>query len=284
MLQSDYLGNNIKHLRNSYGETQEQLGEIVGVNSNTISQYEHNKRVPDKDTIKAIATHYMVTVDELLKSDLTTRDFSQMLSGKDFINNLHKWFFIFKNDIALTNDTFRKAIDIHYSIFKNIQSGQIEAFNDINKCIDLYKKAFSDPRCKYESAANYIGLWIFYSSMLKGTIYAISDCPVIISKFLENDIKLFVEFEDEKSDVLKEIETIVNNDSFINNSYLLYNYLATLKKSLDWSELADYYLCLLYFSGSVDNSLDIEQNRIVGGEMLTSFLRTGNQYIEKLND
>lgn len=65
------LGANIRSLRMAYGETQEQLGEAIFVEKNTISYYENGKREPNKETLKAIAEHYSASVGELLYSDLT---------------------------------------------------------------------------------------------------------------------------------------------------------------------------------------------------------------------
>ena len=65
------LGANIKSLRNAYGETQEELGAAIFVEKNTISSYETGTREPKKDTLSAIARHFMVSLEELLYSDLS---------------------------------------------------------------------------------------------------------------------------------------------------------------------------------------------------------------------
>ena len=68
------LGKNIRCLRKAYGETQEQLGEVIGVEKNTISYYENGKREPDKETLTAIASHFMISVEELMFCDLSEND------------------------------------------------------------------------------------------------------------------------------------------------------------------------------------------------------------------
>ena len=44
------MGANIRCLRMAYGETQEQLGEAIFVEKNTVSYYETGKREPNKET------------------------------------------------------------------------------------------------------------------------------------------------------------------------------------------------------------------------------------------
>lgn len=68
------LGNNIRCIRIAYGETQEQLGFIIGVEKTTISQYENGKREPSRDVLCAIAEHYVISVEELTQCDLSGID------------------------------------------------------------------------------------------------------------------------------------------------------------------------------------------------------------------
>ena len=65
------IGNNIRSLRNYYGETQEELGALLYVEKNTISQYENAKRKPSRELLKSIASYYMVSEDMLINDDLS---------------------------------------------------------------------------------------------------------------------------------------------------------------------------------------------------------------------
>ena len=67
----NYLASNLKHLRKSYGETQEELAKALYLEKNTISQYESGSRKPDEETLKGIAKRYGVTMDLLLYEDLS---------------------------------------------------------------------------------------------------------------------------------------------------------------------------------------------------------------------
>lgn len=50
----NYLASNLKHLRKSYGETQEELAKALYLEKNTISQYESGSRKPDEETLKEL--------------------------------------------------------------------------------------------------------------------------------------------------------------------------------------------------------------------------------------
>ena len=63
------LGANIRSLRIAYGETQEQLGEAIYVEKNTVSYYENGKREPNKETLTAIANHF--TIPRAIQSKTT---------------------------------------------------------------------------------------------------------------------------------------------------------------------------------------------------------------------
>ncbi|MBR4959910.1 MAG: helix-turn-helix transcriptional regulator [Clostridia bacterium] len=60
----------LTNLRRNAGETQDALGEILGVSGKTISKWEGAATEPDLSAILAIAEHYGVTVDALLGREL----------------------------------------------------------------------------------------------------------------------------------------------------------------------------------------------------------------------
>lgn len=57
---------NLTALRKALGETQEQLGEALGVSGKTISKWESAASEPDLGTLTALSEHFAVSVDELL--------------------------------------------------------------------------------------------------------------------------------------------------------------------------------------------------------------------------
>jgi len=59
------LNENITKYRNTAGETQGQLAELLGVSNRTVSKWENAEGEPDVAAMMKIAEHYGVTLDEL---------------------------------------------------------------------------------------------------------------------------------------------------------------------------------------------------------------------------
>ncbi|MGH4137758.1 helix-turn-helix domain-containing protein [Clostridium sp.] len=64
------FGDRIKHLRNSSGLTQAELGNLIGVSDRVLGYYEANERFPRKqEVIAKFAEVFNVSVDYLLGTD-----------------------------------------------------------------------------------------------------------------------------------------------------------------------------------------------------------------------
>ena len=70
-MEVNHLASNLKHLRKSYGETQEELANVLHLEKSIISQYESGSRKPDEEILKRIAKRYGVTMDLLLYEGLS---------------------------------------------------------------------------------------------------------------------------------------------------------------------------------------------------------------------
>lgn len=64
------LGKNILKLRKKQGLSQEQLGELVNVTRQTISNWELNETTPNPGQLKLLSKALNVSVDELLDNDV----------------------------------------------------------------------------------------------------------------------------------------------------------------------------------------------------------------------
>ena len=60
------IGHIIKELRREMDCTQSKLADVLGVTQDSISLWEHDKRVPDTQYIVALAKFFDVTTDYLL--------------------------------------------------------------------------------------------------------------------------------------------------------------------------------------------------------------------------
>lgn len=59
---------NLRYLRIQQNMTQTDLGYILNVTHQTISNYENNSRLCDLDTLIRISEYFNVSIDELLKN------------------------------------------------------------------------------------------------------------------------------------------------------------------------------------------------------------------------
>lgn len=63
------VGRNIREFRIKNGETQQELGEIIGYSATTVANYESGYRLPDVITARTIAEHYGVSIEALFKQE-----------------------------------------------------------------------------------------------------------------------------------------------------------------------------------------------------------------------
>lgn len=59
------FGERLKELREDFNMTQEQLGQIIGINRSTISAYENNTINPTLDVVVKLADTFNVSIDYL---------------------------------------------------------------------------------------------------------------------------------------------------------------------------------------------------------------------------
>jgi transcriptional regulator with XRE-family HTH domain len=73
------LSNNLKVLRLGSGKDQAEIAELAGITASTLSNYEVARTEPDIDTLVILANIYGVSVDGLVKTDLSV--IAKSLSG-----------------------------------------------------------------------------------------------------------------------------------------------------------------------------------------------------------
>lgn len=67
------FGQILKELRDIHNVTGEELGKVLSVSRNAISNWENNRRTPDTNTIKDLANYFNVTTDYLLGNNQETK-------------------------------------------------------------------------------------------------------------------------------------------------------------------------------------------------------------------
>lgn len=66
-----YLKQNLVHLRKQGELTQAEIAYEFGISQQSVSFYENGKREPDLGTLVSLSEFFGVTVDDLLKKDLS---------------------------------------------------------------------------------------------------------------------------------------------------------------------------------------------------------------------
>ena len=210
---NNLLGNNIRALREEFGETQTELAKFLNVSRTSISQYENGKNIPDLMVIKDIANHYMFTVQDLMCKDLSSFkinvDKSNIMEWlNSYSQRLNDILPIVKNQNAMINEQFKDVYTKHKTFYDFLQKIKFEDINDFENaktilyirknftnflsCLDEYIKTFQieDNDVKICSAINYVSIYHFMAILR----LALSkpDKTAIISKIKEiNDDTAF---------------------------------------------------------------------------------------------
>lgn len=69
---SNFLGQNIKHLRKVRDLTQDQLADKIGVNRAMIGSYEEGRAIPKLPALRVLSHYFNVSIDNLVNTDLSS--------------------------------------------------------------------------------------------------------------------------------------------------------------------------------------------------------------------
>ena len=283
---SKRLGANIRAMRKAFGESQEALGVALSdalgpktnFEKNTISSYETGTRMPNKDTISAIARHYMVSVDELMFSDLTDIG-SICIDETAFCNNIEDILPLVTSDRAMQNEHFRKAYEIHKRFYDQLHRMNFGGIDVIEKCVNEYELAGEvDEQIEDVVAANTLALMYLFMMVTKSMAVIMKDRPAALLQIASRNMKTRELLENPDPDLEKDTNEVLREMSDPENEEAIIKLQITLKRSTQWSELADYYLALQYVWNIVNNDLTSELNHRIGAEMLKTLLSVENPY------
>jgi len=273
------LGLNIKILRKAHGETQQELGRVISVEDNTISMYESGKRQPDLQTLQAISFHYGCSVDQLIRSDMLSFDYSNIVfSWENVVSMIEIIFPIASSAKALGDPLFVKGYGYINKIMEEVKKGGEITRSIFERALEVYFKSLEESET-LESAANI--LWLIYvlycmipdehsEKMGKAILYG----NPTRAEFIKNFVLKNENNTDDESELNKKLYTREMNESIV-------VCLQLLKDSTEYTNLADYYLSLRYIIGMVDTDYGQDLNRTIGIEMMMSFLSLGNHYAFK---
>ena len=273
------IGKNIRALRNGFGETQEDLGNILGRGKTAISMFESGERQIDNKDIQKIAFHYGIPIDALLNGD-----FSNFKINKAFFTNENLYLYMVDSfpyvcsEKAMKDPCFVQGYSMTEDIMVEIGNtgtfltdkydDAIEAY-----CISLYKSKTK------ESAVNL--LCLVYSNIvslydeLEGkfadtVVDGMSSDKKFLPKYLlknENDV------DGKAEKFIKEYAKGIQDDVF--------DFIRQAKRAKKYAEIADYYLALGYVCGLFDTEYGEIFNKGIGSMMMHSFAKLGNKYAIK---
>ena len=66
MFSKELFAQRVREVRKLHGETQKELGEVIGTKANNVSEIESGKKTTTSENIAKICRHYRVSADYLL--------------------------------------------------------------------------------------------------------------------------------------------------------------------------------------------------------------------------
>lgn len=270
-MDDNQLGRNIKHLREMYTETLEELGTVIHCAKSTVKGYENGSRKPDLQTLQTIASHYNKPVDELLHTDLTdlgelTLDMNSVSGMVELLNVMLP---LYCSDAAMKNDSFKKGYELSQRLLDGFAKAEILPGSMIGRIFEAYLNA-ADESEEPEAFANIMWCIFVWWTQIYDTDQILSLQNKQLSKKLT-----FKDYNKLRGTESTEIKK--KRKRFIADfEVIITKVLQGLKAEMEWSDLADYYLALRYIVGMVDTGLSNEMNSSVGMQMMLSFMALGN--------
>lgn len=272
----EIFADNLKYLRKLYDETQSQLADAIGISQHAISQYEKKKHYPDIGIRQSIANHYNVPVETLSQKKL---EFPINLISWESISNstIAKWtqitYPILKTDKAMENEDFAAALEQHV-LLRNHMLGE-----DIHGIELVPISVFN----QYEVAAK--------AGVLEAKANMISLVLLVYSYELEIHASTnFGNDSSTKEELTTECFKAMLNPTLLDDrmDYIeivqetFYDYLRDLKRSGTWSDLADYYIIMLYRYNLFEEDALSTESMEVADHLSALAFRLKNKYIIQL--
>ena len=279
-----FLADNIRTLRDFFGETQAELADILNASSNAISNYENGIRTPDAGLVQNIANHFGLPADELLYVDLS---FLRPLRNRNNygFQYVEYLFPIIASDEALNNKLFCDAYKLHKKIYEELKVNPERFFDNFDvenlELYEMYYGAYNDDHID-EAGLNMVCLCqLIYLALITTTeslknkdavLYqAQKDNPRITKLINSNNDQLHVDVQE----LLAEFTEMDDN---------LLEVLKEMIKNGKYSDLSHYLLAMRYFVGMGDDIHTLLWKRRISIEMIDSLALVGNKYAKTAID
>lgn len=279
------LGQNIRELRHSWGESLLDLSLVLNKNTSTISQWESGKRTPNNEILYQIANHYKVTVDELLNGD-----FSDLPSKVDYFVNVKenieqlqieelKLFPLKATQSDMENSRFLEALNAH----RKLRKCELEVVNttEFEQMLDIYIECFEN-NDSLAAGANILSYLFWIASYNLATPYLDELADYLTSDDSidkKRDAKFFIANYVLNSDLLGDCEDECLD--FKEMDELVLYIIEKLKKDVRFAKLADYYFVLRYLFGFANNDLGDVINSRMSIDLLLDLSKVHNPYAKQ---
>lgn len=289
----DRLSNNIKSLRKSMGETQEDLAYSLDLNSKSaIANWESGENRPSPDNIKRLADHYRVTVDQLLNDDLCINfsviDFLSSQNDNETYDFLHSFVCLFpivnfKDEDELYPRLVEAKI-FHKKFHECVKNKDETSFDYLEKAMRIYGEFEENKDC-VSADANALGLLLLFIMIVKtntefeglAEVYGIRN-----KNKRKKEIKRFIseDYLCKNVDISDTLRSILSEDYYKDILELI----MTLKGNKRLFQLGDYYHCLIYIFDVVDNELSTGLNQQIGFALLSDLSLMKNRQVGRIKN
>ena len=284
------LSNNLRNLRKAYGETQMNLAQAISVDSHAISNYECGIRTPDANTLKLIAHHFLISVEDLLNNDFS--DMSRAEPNTGMLNHSYAILFpIVSSDKAANDPAFMRGFQAHKDMYECYSGSMADADRGaelMSAAVDHYMQALDGPAEK-EAMANLMAIWcmMYCSAIVVPQVAQEERIPAPIDILRKNDAEFDHRLKNylyEKEDdpgwekTAEELKQVLGDAEL---RELRLEILKCLRATEEYRDLADYYLAMEYICGMKQNGRSLETNYQIGFEMMETFAKMGNLYARR---
>lgn len=292
---NERIGKNIRVMRKSIGETQAQLGSAIGVQHNTISEYENGKKQPAIEILQRIASHYSVTLDQLILGSISRPNLiNDVVSLDKIVCLINIVLPIVITEGAQKNDYFNDGYKYAQRIMSAIEHGEKPSPEMVFRWAKNAHKAYvaAGKQGLLEATANDLQLSLLVPFAMAMAVPSNLDPQLhrIMQALSENGEKL--------NEILKVTRTIKDNneshkieEGFAEFTAELADWQAcSLKKlsmSSEFRDLANYYSILVTAmvwpttTTLPGSDYSVEMNKVVGFEKMEALALANNAYAER---
>ncbi len=153
-----FAGDNLRRLREAYGETQNDLAACLDVTRQTVSNWGKKLRQIDDDIKTKIADHYHISLDTLINEPISEEYLAHQTELTRLTEAKYNALFpLSTSDEANKNKSFLRAYNLDKKCTKRKQCSE----TDLENICHNYRKALSDGI--KEGAANIIRRYMIYN-------------------------------------------------------------------------------------------------------------------------